>query len=63
MYNLFKNEIVSLILAITVGILVYALFMLLTNTITKEELTELPFGPKIIKILKKTGFLNERKFD
>ena len=63
LYNLFKNEIVSLILAITVGILVYALFMLFTNTITKEELTELPFGTKIIKILKKTGFLNERKFD
>ncbi len=63
LYKLFKNEIVALFLAIMVGIIVYVIFMLFTNTITKEELQELPFGTKIIKIFKKTGFLNERKFE
>ncbi len=48
-----KSNAVSLILAILVGVIAYGALILITKTITKDEIRRLPKGDKLVKILNK----------
>lgn len=52
MMALIKNSTISLFLGIIVAILIYAVLLLATRTLQKQELEKLPFGRKLSKWIK-----------
>ncbi len=55
--NLGNN--LSTVVAIGVGVVIYGLALLLTGTITKADFDLLPGGPRLAKILSRTGLLKK----
>ncbi len=51
-----KNTYVSLAVAIMFGAFTYGTLMILTHTITREEILEFPMGGRIVGIIEKTGY-------
>ena len=51
LYLLLKSNTIALVLAILVGVAVYGLLVLMTKTISKDEIRRLPKGEKLVKIL------------
>ena len=57
-YKLFSTlagNTVSTILSIVIGAISYCLFILLTKTLTKEDILMIPYGTKIYGVLVKLG--------
>lgn len=51
LYLLLKSNTIALFLAILVGVAVYGVLVLMTKTISKDEIRRLPKGEKLVKIL------------
>ena len=51
LFLVLKSNTVALLFAILVGVVSYGALVLLTKTITKEEIKRLPKGEKLVKIL------------
>ena len=49
------------IIAIFVGIITYAIMIIATKTLNKEDMYMIPFGTKLYKILTKLGIYKEEK--
>ena len=59
--NIFFGNTVSTLLSIVLGAISYCLFILLTKTLTKEDIMMIPYGTKIYKILLKLKIYKEEK--
>lgn len=59
MYILTKSTLLSLIIAIVLAVIVYFVLMILTGTLTKTELYDLPMGGKIVRLALILGILKE----
>ena len=59
--NIFFGNTVSTLLSIVLGAISYCLFILLTKTLTKEDIMMIPYGTKIYKILLKLRIYKEEK--
>jgi stage V sporulation protein B len=53
---LVDNELISLIGSIIIGAVVYGVMMILSRTISREEMLEFPMGGRIVRFIEKTGF-------
>ena len=49
------------IIAIFVGIITYAIMIIVTKTLNKEDMYMIPFGTKLYKLLTKLGIYKEEK--
>ena len=49
------------IIAIFVGIITYAIMIIATKTLNKEDMYMIPFGTKLYKLLTKLGIYKEEK--
>lgn len=53
LFALLNGSRMATVLAILFAIIVYAVMVLLTRTITKDEISRMPKGEKIVRILDK----------
>ena len=53
LYNLLDGSRLATLIAIMIAVVVYAVMIFATKTITKEELATMPKGNKLVKILDK----------
>lgn len=53
LYNLLDGSRMATVLAVLVAVVIYAIMVFVTKTVTKEELSRMPKGDKIVKILDK----------
>jgi len=54
---------VSTILSVILGVIIYAMMLIITKTLTKEDWYMIPYGTKIYKILTKLGIYKEEVKD
>ncbi len=59
LYVLSKSALISLIIAIFFAVIIYFVLMILTGTLTKKELYELPMGGRIVRLALVIGILKE----
>lgn len=59
LYVLSKSALISLIIAIFFAVIIYFVLMILTGTLTKKELYELPMGGRIVRLALAIGILKE----
>ena len=57
LYAYTYSRLVALVPTIFVAIMIYAVLIILTKTVTEEELKEMPKGRTIVKLLKKLRLL------
>ena len=60
-FNIFLGNTVSTLLSIILGAISYCLFILLTKTLTKEDIMMIPYGTKIYSVLLKLKIYKEEK--
>ena len=56
-YGYTNSMAVALIPAIIAAVMIYTVLILLTKTVTEEELLDMPKGKSIVKLLKKIRLL------
>ena len=61
LFSTFAGNTISTILSILWGAISYCLFMLLTKTLTKEDILMIPYGTKIYGVLVKLGLYKEKR--
>ncbi len=61
LFSTFAGNTISTILSIIVGAISYCLFILLTKTLTKEDILMIPYGTKIYGVLVKLGLYKEER--
>ena len=59
--SIFLGNTVSTLISIILGVISYCLFILLTKTLTKEDIMMIPYGTKIYKVLLKLKIYKEEK--
>ncbi|MEE3480667.1 MAG: polysaccharide biosynthesis protein [Lachnospiraceae bacterium] len=57
LHALCHSNAISCIISILCGMLIYLLLLLVTHSVTEEELLKLPKGAALVRIIKKTGLL------
>ena len=61
LFSTFAGNTISTILSILLGAISYCLFILLTKTLTKEDILMIPYGTKIYGVLVKLGLYKEKR--
>lgn len=59
LYTVTNSVLISLILAIVIAVVVYFVLMIVTKTLNKKELYDLPMGGRIVRLAKKIRLLKE----
>ena len=52
-YHLYPSTVIALVIALIVAVIVYFFAVLYLRVVTKEQLQEIPYGNKILKIARK----------
>lgn len=59
MVTITKNELISLIVTMVLAVVIYFLLMIITKTLSKEEVYDLPMGGRIVRFATTLGILKE----